>query len=394
MASPKKDPDKHEPAVLDAELVDPGPHALAVQPPSGFAAQRFDPAAMKRAAVARVEAMKQITKEVMQPGIHFGKIPGTGDKASLLKPGAETIAMAFNLAANYDVEDLSGVTPGGVEFIRYRVKANAVYIPTGEVVGQGLGECSSLEERYLWRKAGDKEFKASPDNRKRVKEGYSRKSGRYEIQQVMTSCYDHGNTILKQAKKRAFVDMALTVGAASDMFTQDYEDLPDYLKRDTGYEPEQPGREPIREPQPKAAKPEPKPAKKTTPKQYDDDPGPMPDDDPGPEPDNEPSYPDFDSEKVYTIDTVPASYPKITPGQQRRIFAVAKDCWGGTVDPKTKSPVYIELCKQTIETLTGFTKTSEIPSGKTYDQLVAAIEAAAKKPESEPERADDDDLPF
>ena len=36
---------------------------------------------------------------------------------------------------------------------------------------------------------------------------------------------DHYNTVLKMAKKRALVDAVLTTTAASDIFTQDLEDL-------------------------------------------------------------------------------------------------------------------------------------------------------------------------
>ena len=39
--------------------------------------------------------------------------------------------------------------------------------------------------------------------------------------------YSIANTILKMAKKRAYVDAALSVASLSDIFTQDLEDMPD-----------------------------------------------------------------------------------------------------------------------------------------------------------------------
>ena len=45
--------------------------------------------------------------------------------------------------------------------------------------------------------------------------------------QVRTEPEDADNTILKMAKKRALIDAVLTVTAASDIFAQDVEDLPD-----------------------------------------------------------------------------------------------------------------------------------------------------------------------
>jgi hypothetical protein len=44
--------------------------------------------------------------------------------------------------------------------------------------------------------------------------------------QIRTEPADLANTILKMAKKRALIDAVLTATAASDIFTQDIEDLP------------------------------------------------------------------------------------------------------------------------------------------------------------------------
>src|SRR6185369_6401125 len=68
-----------------------------------------------------------------------------------------------------------------------------------------------------------------PENRKRVK--FSKYQGKVEKkQQVRTNPADVANTILKMAKKRGLVDAILTVTAASDIFTQDIEDLPDEIR--------------------------------------------------------------------------------------------------------------------------------------------------------------------
>jgi hypothetical protein len=56
---------------------------------------------------------------------------------------------------------------------------------------------------------------------------YSKRDGRTEKKkQVRTNPADVANTILKMAKKRAQVDAVITATAASDIFTQDIEDLP------------------------------------------------------------------------------------------------------------------------------------------------------------------------
>jgi hypothetical protein len=48
-----------------------------------------------------------------------------------------------------------------------------------------------------------------------------------QIQQIRVSPSDMANTILKMAKKRALIDAVLTATGASDIFSQDIEDLPE-----------------------------------------------------------------------------------------------------------------------------------------------------------------------
>lgn len=166
---------------------------------------------------AQVNLMQDVMQEVMKDGTHYGKIPGTQSK-SLYKAGAEKLMATFRLAAKPEVEDLS---ENGE--IAYRVTVSLL-TANGAFVGAGIGECSSAEEKYSWRAAvHKKEWDAMPENRRRVK--YYR-DGK-EVQQVRTNPADVANTILKMAKKRAQVDAVITATAASDIFTQDIEDLPE-----------------------------------------------------------------------------------------------------------------------------------------------------------------------
>lgn len=165
---------------------------------------------------AQVNLMQDVLQEVMQEGVHYGKIPGTNAK-SLWKPGAEKIMATFKLAGDPETEDLSADGE-----IHYRVKLR-LSTPGGTFVGAGIGECSSREEKYAWRAmVCQAEYDATPENRRRIK--YA-KDGQHK-KQVRTNPWDVSNTILKMAKKRAQVDATLTATAASDIFTQDIEDLP------------------------------------------------------------------------------------------------------------------------------------------------------------------------
>lgn len=165
---------------------------------------------------AQVNLIQEVMQAVMQKGQHYGVIPGCGDKPSLFKPGAEKLMSTFRLSAEPIVEDLSGP-----DEMRFRVTVRICSQLSGQFLGAGIGEASSNEEKYKWRRAySANEFDKAPEDRRRVK------YGKYEDKQVRTNPADVANTVLKMAKKRALVDGVLTVTAASDIFTQDIEDLP------------------------------------------------------------------------------------------------------------------------------------------------------------------------
>lgn len=172
---------------------------------------------------AQVNLMQDVMRRTMFDGTHYGKIPGT-QSISLYKAGAEKLMATFRLAADPETEDLS--CDGE---IHYRVKVRLLSA-SGQFLGAGIGECSSREDKYAWRAmVCQEEFDATPENRRRVK--FSRYQGNVEKKkQVRTNPSDVANTILKIAKKRAQVDAVITVTAASDIFTQDIEDLPDELR--------------------------------------------------------------------------------------------------------------------------------------------------------------------
>ena len=182
---------------------------------------------------AQVDLVQQVMKAVMQNGSHYGKIPGCGDKPTLLKPGAEKLASTFRLAINPEVEDMSTK-----DMIRVRIRASITHQITGAFLGAGVGECSSNEEKYCWRTAVcEEEFNETPEDKRRIK--YRNAYGKVQkVQQVRTNPADLANTILKMAKKRALVDGILTVCGASDIFTQDIEDMPEELLNKEEHKPQ------------------------------------------------------------------------------------------------------------------------------------------------------------
>lgn len=176
--------------------------------------------------MSHVAMVQTVMRNVMKENVHYGRIPGAGDKPTLLKAGAELLCMTFRVADKYMVEDLS--TP---DMIRYRVTCIGEHQASGMVLGSGLGEASSSEEKYKWRKSVcDEEWNDAPPNMRRSKYAKAKGGGFYVQKQVRTEPADLANTVLKMANKRAKIAMTLNVTAASDMFSQDLEDMEEALR--------------------------------------------------------------------------------------------------------------------------------------------------------------------
>ena len=203
--------------------------------------------------MAQVNAIQELTKRAMRSGEHYGIIPGTSRKdkdgkelakPSLLKPGAEKLSMMFRLSPTYVGQDCPVMHANG--HLEYRLTCTMTNIRTGEVWGQGVGSCATLETKYRFRKAeqvcpkcgvpaiikGKQEYgggwlcygKKGGCGAKFLdgdKEIENQNMGRVEHDNPA----DYYNTVLKMAKKRAHVDAVLTCTAASDLFTQDLEDM-------------------------------------------------------------------------------------------------------------------------------------------------------------------------
>ncbi len=201
---------------------------MTLQPVARIAVQPLTTAEVKQ----HIGLIQQITREVMKPATHYDKIPGT-KKNTLLKPGADTLCVAFKfndeptVTEHYDGFDYS-----------YSVRTRLFYIPTGDTVGYGVGECSTRESKYLWREAVCREeWEATPETRRRIHFEPSKDARGYKIRAANGEGYEYGkvlqvrqnpedlkNTVLKMAKKRAKIDAVISATGCSDMFVQDLDD--------------------------------------------------------------------------------------------------------------------------------------------------------------------------
>jgi len=173
------------------------------------------------ATMQKIHQFQAVVQKTLKRDHDYGIIPGTGNKPTLLKPGAEKILMLLGLTSEYDVIEKVQDYENG--FFAFTVKCTLY--KNDLKITEGVGHANTKEARYSRRWVTEKKL---PDGvnkdslPKREKEG---KYGKYvEYQIDNDDPYTLANTVLKMAKKRAQVDATLTVASLSDIFTQDLED--------------------------------------------------------------------------------------------------------------------------------------------------------------------------
>lgn len=167
--------------------------------------------------VARMRSVEQIVSEVMVEGVHWGEVPGVPGEKMIDKPGIEILAATFQLALDYVVD--TSTMPDGE--LRYIAKCRVLQQGSEAYLGSGMGECSTGETKYLWRKASKEEFEAAGEDRRRTKTKTYQDSGKtVETLQVRENNADKANTALKQACTRAARDAVLGVLGVRGMVLQ------------------------------------------------------------------------------------------------------------------------------------------------------------------------------
>lgn len=213
---------------------------------------------------AQVRLIQSVMKDVMHDKEHYGTIPGCGDKPTLLKPGAEKLMFTFRFAPRIEVTEKDM----GRGHREYSIKVS-IYSKSGDFLGDGVGSASTMESKWKYRtqNTGKEVPKEYWENRDSALLGGSQYSTRKINNKWMIlekiehdNPADYYNTCLKMGKKRAMVDAVLTCTAASDIFTQDIEEM---APADTGTgtetkAPEKPKPVPTKKKDPPKAKTPPK----------------------------------------------------------------------------------------------------------------------------------------
>lgn len=185
--------------------------------------------------VAQVRKIQELMQQVMRKDEHYGTIPGT-QKPTLYKAGAEKLGFTFRLAPRFHGEREPIESPN--DHREYVIKCELYNIKNGYPVGEGLGSCSTMESkyRYRWENTNNpvpQDYWKHRDPSYLGGDTYTPRKAYVEGKQTWmifqriehSDPADYYNTCLKMAKKRAHVDAMLTCTAASDLFTQDLEDM-------------------------------------------------------------------------------------------------------------------------------------------------------------------------
>lgn len=235
----------------------------------------------------------KVIKAEMKEGLHYGMIPGCGKKPALFLPGAQIIGNLYQVRPDYQIFEKE-LPDNHREF---RLTCTIRTTIGGLEVSQGVGLCSSMEAKYRYRNNGytsglewtgdpvpktfykiqnsqeggkkaamewlEKQYGPGATPRKNDEDVwevaiYKKEKAGKEIKAENPNLADILNTVLKMAKKRAFVDAIITMAGVSDYFTQDLEDMRTVLAEveilDADYKQVKPGKKEKKTAQPKAPK--------------------------------------------------------------------------------------------------------------------------------------------
>src|SRR6185437_4114886 len=197
--------------------------------------------------LAQTKKIQELMQVALIDGEHYGAIPGTGQKKTLLKPGAEKLCLMFRFSPEYSHD--TEREPTG--HLTVNSTCRLIHSPSGTLVATGSGMCSTHESKYAYRKA--QRLCPNCGEPKIIKSKYPNRAtgnidwyclackqsweptdqaivGQEQGRAANADLPDQWNTVLKMADKRALVAAVLNGTAASDIFTQDLEDLEENLK--------------------------------------------------------------------------------------------------------------------------------------------------------------------
>lgn len=234
-------------------------------------------------ALSQAQTRKEIVirlrqADILRAGVDYGTVPGTV-KPTLLKPGAERLCAAFGFDPRFETLTAIEKWDGDEPLFFYRILCRLIHVESGLEVATGIGSCNSREARYRWRWVNEADIPPGVDKATLVTRNSTVREFEFAIKKGETSgkygkpmaywqmfrdaiengtakkvdaetasgkkmvAYEIGglqyripnddifsivNTIDKIACKRALIAATLIGANASEFFTQDVEDLPEF----------------------------------------------------------------------------------------------------------------------------------------------------------------------
>lgn len=172
--------------------------------------------------LSKITQLQGIIQKTLKPGHDTDIIPGT-QKPTLLKPGAEKILMLLGLTSEYEIIDKVEDWEKGI----FAYSVRCILSKDDTKITEGLGNCNSKEDKYRYRWVYESDIPVGLDKENLKKNNY----GKYRIEN--DEIFSQVNTLLKMAKKRAQIDAVLTVASLSEIFTQDVEDMKEFLQAES-----------------------------------------------------------------------------------------------------------------------------------------------------------------
>jgi hypothetical protein len=170
--------------------------------------------------LAQRELLEDIYRSVMCPGIDYGMIPGTKERA-LLKPGAEVLRMAFNFQVEMGLSKEVDLDKDWVSVDTRCTLRDSI----GCIVGQADANANSYESKFRYRWVSDKQLPQHIDKDTLATRQQRGAYGEYAQYRLPTE--DIGgliHTLIRYAEKRAFVAAIHQATGASRIFREADED--------------------------------------------------------------------------------------------------------------------------------------------------------------------------
>lgn len=161
------------------------------------------------------DALRANMLAVLRKDVDYGVIPGTGDKPTLLKPGAEKLLQWFGYGHKNEQIEVDRDADGRRLGVTYKCTVTKTLPGGSEIVIATCDGYAGYDEDRFYTTAEQAEAKE-----RALAEQYKRSVRAWKCAEYKAPW----NSLIKMAQKRSLVGATLPATSASSLFTQDMED--------------------------------------------------------------------------------------------------------------------------------------------------------------------------